>query len=379
MPNQDHSASKFAELLKLIREGPLEAKPMGRFLKALRQSLDANFVGLTLQQPALVRPLLLVTHDGELDHDALMERYLNRFAEEDPFPYQKLDPHRIYDVADLLGEDWKDGDYYRQFLQPFGFHDIRLVRLEVAGSLNAYLFVARSEDKQRFSEHDVALIERLLPNLSEALHVSSHIRRLEAERQIYEHALEAMGIGTILLGASGEVIYTDLLTRMLLADQSTMVLRDSHLSCERPSHRKELHELINRALADRTGTFSCALPLASGDDQLLLLVQSVAYPISVANEPGPRTAIFVSNRAKRPTLPRKLISELFGLSAAEADLSIKLSEGASLAEAAALLNISEHTARTYSKRIYSKTGTSRQAELVQVILASVARVGSRMP
>ena len=89
-------------------------------------------------------------------------------------------------------------------------------------------------------------------------------------------------------------------------------------------------------------------------------------------------AIFVSNRAKRPTVPREMISELFGLSPVEADLAIKLAEGASLAEAAGLLNISENTARTYSKRIYSKTGTNRQAELVQLILASVARVGARV-
>ena len=374
----DRPPDPIDDLVRLIHEGPLEPRPMARFVKALRLSLQASHVGLTLQQPALVRPLLLFTQDSEFDTELLMERYLNRFSEVDPFPYQKLEPYRIYDVTDLLGEDWRERDYYRQFLQHFGLHDILLVRLEVVGSLNAYLFVARSKDQQRFCEQDVALIERLLPDLGRALHVSSHIRRLKAERQIYEEAVEAMGVGTILLGPSGQVIYIDLLARSLLADQSTITLRDSRLSCARPAQRQQLQDLIHSALNDPSGTFSRALPLASADDELLLLLRAVAYPLSVLNELGPRVAIFVSNRAKRPTLPREVITQLFGLSPAEADLAIKLAEGASLAEAATLLEISEHTARTYSKRIYSKTGTSRQAELVQVILASVARVGSRM-
>ena len=95
----------------------------------------------------------------------------------------------------------------------------------------------------------------------------------------------------------------------------------------------------------------------------------------------------VSNESSRPLNPDivpfltkayELVGERQDELLRKADLAIKLAEGASLAEAATLLEISEHTARTSSKRIYSKTGTSRQAELVQVILASVARVGCRL-
>jgi DNA-binding CsgD family transcriptional regulator len=329
---------------------------------------------MTLQQPVLVRPLILTLQDAEFDDDSFLESYLTCFSEEDPFPYHQLEAFRIYNVTELLGQDWRQGAYYRDFLEPFGLHELLLVRLEVKGALNAYLFVARSKDQETFCEQDIALIERLLPDLGQALHVSSHIRRLEAERKIYEQAVEGMGIGTILLGAAGQVIYVDLLARQLLADQSILVLRDARLSCERPAQRQHLQELIDRALSDRTGTLSRALSLTSRGEELLLLVRAVAYPLSVSNEPGPRVAIFVSDRSARPTLRREVISQLFGLSPAETDLAIKLAEGASLAEAAHLLEISEHTARTYSKRIYSKTGTSRQAELVKVILGSVARV-----
>ena len=160
------------DLIKLIHQGPLERTPMASVIAALRLALKARFIGLTLQQPALVRPLLLHLQDSEFDDDAFMERYLNRYAEDDPFPYHQLEPYRIYNATELLGPCWREGEYYRQFLQPYGLHEVLLVRLEVVGSLNAYLFAIRSEGQPKFSVQETALLERLLPDLSQALDVS---------------------------------------------------------------------------------------------------------------------------------------------------------------------------------------------------------------
>lgn len=378
MIKSDRQSEIVSELVRLIHDGPFEARPWERFVKALRHCFSASAVGLTLQQPATIRPLLLFTLDGNFDNTVLMERYLNRFSDEDPFPYQDLEPNRVYSLSQLVGENWKDEVYHREFLHPFGFDDMLLVRIEVQNELNAYVFVGRSENSERFSEAEICLIRRILPDLRQALHVSSMLKRLEAERLVYEEAIEAMGIGTILLGGAGQVIYTNPLARMLLANQSTLSLCDARLTCARSAQRRLLKDMIGRALADLSGKFARAFPLSSGEHgELLLLIRAVAYPLSVSDEPGPRVVIFLSDRGTRPVLPREVISELFGLTPSEADLSIKLSEGASLAEAAALLNISEQTARTYSKRIYAKTGTSRQSDLVQLILAGVARLGSR--
>jgi DNA-binding CsgD family transcriptional regulator len=43
-----------------------------------------------------------------------------------------------------------------------------------------------------------------------------------------------------------------------------------------------------------------------------------------------------------------------------------------LREAAADMGVTESSIRTYSKRIFAKTGISRQTELVRLILKSVA-------
>ena len=56
-------------------------------------------------------------------------------------------------------------------------------------------------------------------------------------------------------------------------------------------------------------------------------------------------------------------------------LAILLSEGATLREAAKELGITENSARTYSKRIFMKAGVGRQADLIRLILRSVAMFG----
>jgi len=65
------------------------------------------------------------------------------------------------------------------------------------------------------------------------------------------------------------------------------------------------------------------------------------------------------------------LCRLYGLTRGEAALAVHLVRGKSVEEAAAELFISPHTARTHLKRIFMKTDTHRQTELVVRILTVV--------
>jgi DNA-binding CsgD family transcriptional regulator len=58
----------------------------------------------------------------------------------------------------------------------------------------------------------------------------------------------------------------------------------------------------------------------------------------------------------------------YGCTPREAALAHTLAQGRTLAEAAGALGISVHTARTHLKRVFRKTGTRRQAELLRLVL-----------
>ena len=66
--------------------------------------------------------------------------------------------------------------------------------------------------------------------------------------------------------------------------------------------------------------------------------------------------------------PLDLLQCHFGLTPAEARLALHLVAGETLRSAEVKLSISYETARTCLKKIFRKTGTCRQAELVLIIL-----------
>ena len=68
-----------------------------------------------------------------------------------------------------------------------------------------------------------------------------------------------------------------------------------------------------------------------------------------------------------------LLRATYGCTAREATLAGALTDGCTLAEAATTLGISIHTARTHLKRVFRKTGTSRQTELLRLVLLAQDR------
>jgi DNA-binding CsgD family transcriptional regulator len=74
-------------------------------------------------------------------------------------------------------------------------------------------------------------------------------------------------------------------------------------------------------------------------------------------------------------LPREsLLTELHGLTPAEARLALELLQGHRLTEAARRLGISRNTAKTHLQRVFEKTGVTRQSELMRLLMDPVARL-----
>jgi DNA-binding CsgD family transcriptional regulator len=59
----------------------------------------------------------------------------------------------------------------------------------------------------------------------------------------------------------------------------------------------------------------------------------------------------------------------FGLTKAEARLALRVAEGSSLASAAQAFNVKLTTIRSQLQQVFAKTGTSRQTELVALLLS----------
>ncbi len=85
-----------------------------------------------------------------------------------------------------------------------------------------------------------------------------------------------------------------------------------------------------------------------------------------------RALLMIYDPEARPTIGPALLERLFDLTATEAFVAARLAEGMSITEIAQMRRCSRSTVRTHVKRIFQKTHTNRQGELVQLILTSPA-------
>jgi len=69
-----------------------------------------------------------------------------------------------------------------------------------------------------------------------------------------------------------------------------------------------------------------------------------------------------------PPFPGEAFAKLYGLTGSELRVLLAMAPGLSVKEAAEVLGIGETTAKTHLQHIYSKTGTSKQTELLHLFL-----------
>ena len=69
-------------------------------------------------------------------------------------------------------------------------------------------------------------------------------------------------------------------------------------------------------------------------------------------------------------MPGAAFARLHGLTGGELRVLLALTQGPGAKEAADMLGVSEPTVRTHLQRLFSKTSTSRQTELLQLLQRS---------
>jgi DNA-binding CsgD family transcriptional regulator len=360
------------ELIRLIYSGPLETRPWLSFLQEMRRRLQSFHANIAFHRKA--QPLGQVESIFDTDGDGLLlkELYENKYAAFDTVPYQDLQPGRIYQHDDLFTD--KD-IFYHEYLVAAGLEQLAILPIHEPGGTRAWLTFGRRS--KPYSVRDCDAILALSSHLTVALQLFAAIKNAGTERDIYKEAFGSFAIGAILIDQSGHVGRIDAVADRILASNPELMVQDGRLRLGERRSNTELQQLVDTAINDHLSVpmpiFSRAMRL-SDHGHLSLLIRSIAPGASSTHEKSTAAVIYLSDVRMENTAPAHKLMALFQLSASEAALAMQLAKGRTLAEAALVLNLSEQTARTYSKHIFAKTGTHRQAELVRLILTSVANL-----
>jgi DNA-binding CsgD family transcriptional regulator len=200
---------------------------------------------------------------------------------------------------------------------------------------------------------------------------------MTSERDIYAGAVDQLSVATIILDEKGRLLNTNALASALLKEGDGLSLRGKQLRIESRNTDRELQDALSSVIrAQQAGETSVVkalrVPRPEGRSPLGLVIRPVPVNEWAEGQAGPCAAVFVSDPEQRDSASQQTLGELFGLTPAEANVAILLARGLSLADVSQVQNISPHTARAQLKSIFAKTGVSRQAELVRMIIRSVA-------
>lgn len=173
--------------------------------------------------------------------------------------------------------------------------------------------------------------------------------------------------GLLIIGNSGKLLASNRAGRDALDQGVAVKESDGAITLSSEAQNRRLRELIARAENGDGSVSALRVPRRPGKPLLIMFV-----PLR-AQTPGGRgpLALLVLNGSQRdPNL--KLLAELFDFTPAEAKVAALLMQGRGVFDIASTLGCSASTTRNHLKRMYAKTTTRGQGELVQTLLSSPA-------
>jgi len=201
------------------------------------------------------------------------------------------------------------------------------------------------------------------PHLARAGLVSARLRLERARATV--SVLDTLDVPAAVVQKSGRVLAVNNLLESLASLFRPAAF--GHLALADPG----IDRLLKLAISDAGNTSMPvrSIPLAATEDRpgavihVLPLVRS-AHDIFSSGDMLV-VANLVGTGQKR--VPAAMLTALFDLSPSEAKLAAGLAMGNSVTETAAELGVTVKTARTYLERVFAKTGTHRQSDLVGLL------------
>lgn len=293
---------------------------------------------------------------------------------------------RDLSVGDIYADQMLD-DYdayrrsavYNEYFRPLNAE--HMLKIKISGDKNGYggLIIRRSARSGFYSGEDIALLAALTPHLRRAFAFCRRLSELDLRLAAAGDALDALPLGIVLISNGGDPMYVNRAgARMFsVCDGLTADATGVHSRHRHDDHL--LQSLIAGATAPNQENGlsnghsyggSMTLQRPSGKRPYAVTVTPVSRHEALFARFRPSAVIFISDPEVESETPTEILRRLYGLTAAEAELAVRLANGLSLDQAADQQDIAKETARAHLKRIFSKTETGRQAQLVRLLMTT---------
>jgi DNA-binding CsgD family transcriptional regulator len=210
-----------------------------------------------------------------------------------------------------------------------------------------------------------------------------HVRRAVLIGNVMDlNRADAAAFADTLSGLAAAVFLVDENARIVLANTSGQIMLEQ-------GEILRQKDLVLTTVNPRTGTTLPEIIALARDGDAALGIKGIALPLSSPPEPwlahilpltsGMRrdagiaysavAAVFVHKASLETPSSMETMSKLYRLTPSELRVLAAMSEVGAISAVAQVVGISEATVKTHLQRLFGKTGTNRQADLIKLVAA----------
>lgn len=208
------------------------------------------------------------------------------------------------------------------------------------------------------------------------------VDRLTAERDEVQGTLDRLALGLVILDRNMSVTYANASAKSILTESNGAVgLQLGRLFARYPRDRLRLKQLVKSAFLGGTRErrpCQANMILHGVDGSQLVSAYAMSTAISFGTDSSDKVALALRRFETDPDLAA-CAQQLFSLTDTEAKYAVALARGLSLTDAAQAQGVRMSTARTHLTRMFQKTNTCQQSQLVAMLSTATPAFRSILP
>jgi DNA-binding CsgD family transcriptional regulator len=305
-----------------------------------------------------------------------VELYTEHYAKLDPTttPMLLRDVGDVVSTTDLLPHSqFIETRFYREWMQPQGFIDTVQACLDKSPTDFVHLCFMRHSKHGMVDSAARDRLRLIIPHMRRAVLVGKLIDHTTVQAATFGDALDRIGTGLFFVDAGGQIFHANASGHAMLTQATLVRARGGRLILNDESAEQRLGEILARAEQGGADVEArgAALPLTACDGEhyvahVLLLTAGARRRAGIGYRAV--AAVFVQKASLDMPSPQDAIAKLYKLTPTERRVLSGIVQVGGVPEVAEAMGISVSTVKTHLRRLFAKTGTDRQADLVKLVV-----------
>lgn len=366
----------FSALLGQIYEAPMQEGGWRSVLATLPQFAQTNVLSFVELEhaPGLALPWVpmnIATHGlSPAGEHALMNEWANRIPITPDLIGLTLRRGQAVATTDDTSPDFDFGNsaFCHECALPNDFY--YMLGVSAFSQDQRSLFILSLNRPKRhgsFGNDEGKLMQELLPHLLRAHRIGQTLRELKLAQGVHETALAHSPTPVLGLTERGHVLYANAAAEALLQSAQGLRVWNGELQAKLPAEQQALSQALHRL-----GLLGGDVTGQAGDH--LTFSRTGGPPLVGVLLPAPRSegqrsfVMLLKDPTSQQVPPDALLQQLYRLTPAESRVATLLAQGLSIEQITEQVGTTAHTVRNQLKQVFAKTETSRQGELIRLVM-----------